>query len=92
MPRLNLSASWNALLHGAVVAHVVFEQPEITFGGGVQNLFKNQGEHQFATRATIHGNVENKDIGTRKAIITVLRNAFVEAFRSTFEKLPEKRD
>ncbi len=60
--------------------------------GGIQNIFKNQSEDQFATRVPIHGSVENKKIGTWRAIVGVLRNAFVEAFRPTFEKLPEKRD
>ena len=59
--------------------------------GGVQNLFKNHGEDQFATRVEIHGTVGSRDISTWDAIVGVLHNAFVEAFRPTFEKLPEKR-
>lgn len=30
-PRIDLSVEWNALLHGAVVANVVFNEPELTF-------------------------------------------------------------
>lgn len=60
--------------------------------GGVQNLFKNHSEDQFATRVQIHGTIENKDLSTWEAIVAVLHNAFVQAFRPTFEKLPEKRN
>lgn len=60
--------------------------------GGIQNVFKNQSEDQFATRVQIHGSIENKDISAWDAIIGILRNAFVEAYRPTFEKLPERRD
>ncbi len=60
--------------------------------GGVQNLFKNHGEDQFATRVEIHGTVYSKGIYPLEAIGAVLQNAFVQAFRPTFEKLPEKHD
>jgi hypothetical protein len=60
--------------------------------GGIQNLFKNHSEDQFATRVPIHGTIEQKDVSTLDAIGGVLHNAFVQAFRPSFEKLPEKRD
>jgi len=60
--------------------------------GGLQNLFKNHSEDQFATRVEIHGTMGSRDISTWDAIVGILHNAFVEAFRPTFEKLPEKRD
>ncbi|MEP6881461.1 MAG: DUF748 domain-containing protein [Dokdonella sp.] len=60
--------------------------------GGIQNIFKNHRADQFATRVPIHGSVGNKDINTWESILGVLRNAFVEAFRPNFEKLPEKHD
>lgn len=60
--------------------------------GGIQNVFKNHGKDQFATRVPIHGSVVNKDIGTLDAIVGVLRNAFVQAFQPTFEKLSEKKE
>ena len=60
--------------------------------GGIQNIFKNHGADQFATRIPIHGSVGNRDINTWEAIVGVLHNAFVEAFSPTFEKLPKKRD
>ena len=60
--------------------------------GGIQNLFKNLGEDQFATRVEIHGSIESKTINPLEAIAGVLHNAFVQALRPTFEKLPEKRN
>lgn len=60
--------------------------------GGIQNLFKNQSEDQFATRVEIHGTIERRDISVLEAIGGILHNAFVEAFKPTFEDLPEKRD
>lgn len=59
--------------------------------GGIQNLFKNQSENQFATRVEIHGTTRSRDISTWDAIVGILHNAFVRAFRPTFDKLPEKR-
>ncbi|HVV98625.1 MAG TPA: DUF748 domain-containing protein [Rhodanobacteraceae bacterium] len=60
--------------------------------GGVENLFKNQKEDQFATRVEIHGTIESRETSTLQAIGAVLHNAFVQAFRPQFERLPEKRD
>jgi hypothetical protein len=58
---------------------------------GIQNLFKNQSEDQFATRVEIHGTIESKEMSAWEAIAGVLHNAFVQAFRPQFERLPEKR-
>ena len=60
--------------------------------GGVENLFKNQKEDQFATRVEIHGTIQSRKTSTLQAIAAVLHNAFVQAFRPQFERLPEKRD
>lgn len=60
--------------------------------GGIQQLFKNQSEDQFATRIPIHGSIADKKISGWEAIIGILRNAFVEAYRPIFEKLPERPD
>ena len=60
--------------------------------GGVQNLFKNQSENQFATRVQIHGTLNQRDISAWDAITGVLHNAFVQAFRPTFENLRERRE
>ena len=60
--------------------------------GGIQQLFKNQSQDQFATRVAIHGSIDNKEISAWDAVLGILRNAFIEAYRPTFEKLPEKPD
>lgn len=59
--------------------------------GGLQNIFKNHRENQFATRVEIHGTTESRDISAWDAIAGILHNAFVEAFRPTFESLPAKK-
>lgn len=57
--------------------------------GGIQNLFKNQDKQQFATRVEIHGEVGDSQASTWQAIVSILHNAFVEAYRARFEGLPE---
>lgn len=59
---------------------------------GIQNLFKNQRMDQFATRVEIHGEIGDAKTSTWQAIIAILRNAFVEAFRPQFEALPTRRE
>ena len=56
--------------------------------GGIENLFKNQEENQFATRVEIRGRVDDADTSAWQAIVAVVRNAFVEAYRPQFENLP----
>lgn len=58
--------------------------------GGIENVFKNRQNDQFATRIEIHGEIGNSKTSTWQAIIAVLHNAFVEAFRPQFEKLPTR--
>jgi hypothetical protein len=62
---------------------------------GVTWLFKNHEQDQFATRVPISGRIDDKDIGTWRAVLNVLRNAFVQAYTPKLEKLepaPEKKD
>jgi hypothetical protein len=63
-----------------------------TRAGGVENLFKNQSEDQFATRVEIHGTIESKETSAWQAIGAVLHNAFMQAFEPSFERLRERRD
>jgi uncharacterized protein DUF748 len=56
--------------------------------GGVQNLFKNHQEDQFATRIEISGEIGRSETSTLKAIGAILHNAFVQALRPRFEDLP----
>ena len=59
--------------------------------GGIQNLFKNQSKSQFATRVEIHGRIGNTQTSTWQAIVSILHNAFVQAYKARFEDLPERR-
>lgn len=58
--------------------------------GGIENLFKNQEKNQFATRVEIRGRIGAADTSAWQAIVAVVRNAFVEAFRPQFEDLPAR--
>jgi hypothetical protein len=58
--------------------------------GGVQNLFKNAEMDQFATRIEIRGRIGDTKTSTWQSIVAVLHNAFVEAFRPQFERLPTR--
>lgn len=58
--------------------------------GGIQNLFKNQHFDQFATRVEIHGRVGDTKTSAWQAIVAILRNAFVQAFKPQFERLPTR--
>lgn len=61
-----------------------------SFWGGVENLFKNQGTNQIATRVEIRGEISDVETSTWEAIVGILKNAFVEAYKPQFEKLPER--
>lgn len=50
-------------------------------------IFKNHAKDQFATRIPISGHIDDKQLGTFRAIINVLRNAFVEAYTPQLEHL-----
>ncbi len=61
----------------------------------VTSIFTNQEQQQFATRVPISGRIDDRDLGTWRAIINVLRNAFVEAYTPQLEHLrpaPEEAD
>ena len=58
--------------------------------GGIQNLFKNQGKSQFATRVEIHGQIGDTQTSAWQAIVSILHNAFVKAYKAQFENLPER--
>lgn len=62
---------------------------------GVQNLLKNQREDQFATRVAISGRIDRPQTSAVEAIVAILRNAFVEAYKPQFERLhkdaPDRR-
>lgn len=60
---------------------------------GVTWIFKNHEADQFATRVPIRGRIDNSKIGTWRAIVNVLHNAFVEAYKPQLEHLePAPKD
>ncbi|HET6632053.1 MAG TPA: DUF748 domain-containing protein [Rhodanobacteraceae bacterium] len=54
---------------------------------GVTSIFTNHEADQFATRVPISGRIDNRDIGTFRAILNVLHNAFVKAYTPQLENL-----
>lgn len=59
---------------------------------GVTSLFKNHAKDQFATRIPISGRIDDKKLGTFKAIVNVLHNAFVKAYSPSLENLKPADD
>jgi hypothetical protein len=59
---------------------------------GVTKVFKNQSKDQFATRVPISGTIDNRSMSTSQAIIGILHNAFVEAYKPNLEHLTARPD
>jgi hypothetical protein len=59
---------------------------------GVENIFKNQSENQFATRIEIRGQTGDPETSTWQAIKSILVNAFVEAYKPIYESLPRRTE
>jgi hypothetical protein len=59
---------------------------------GVAKVFKNQSKDQFATRVPISGTIGEKNMSTGDAIIGILHNAFVEAYKPNLEHLTHRPD
>lgn len=59
---------------------------------GVTSIFKNHTKDQFATRIPISGHVDDKKLGTFKAILNILHNAFVKAYSPNLEHLKPAPD
>jgi hypothetical protein len=57
---------------------------------GVTWMFKNHAEDQFATRVPISGRIDQKNVDTGQAILGVLRNAFIEAYKPNLENLTKR--
>lgn len=57
---------------------------------GVAKLFKNQSKDQFATRVPISGSIDSKNVSTSEAILGILRNAFIEAYKPNLEHLTNR--
>lgn len=54
--------------------------------GGAENLLKNQRKNQFATRVEFSGRTDQPQTSTIGAIVGILKNAFIEAYKPQFEK------
>lgn len=54
--------------------------------GGTEEVLKNQRKDQFATRIELSGSTRNADVSPFQAFIAILRNAFIEAFSTRFER------
>lgn len=58
---------------------------EAVVGGG-EKVLKNQRQDQIATRVELRGSTRQQDISAFQAFVGILRNGFVEAFNSRFER------
>jgi hypothetical protein len=54
---------------------------------GVTSIFKNHKHNQFATQVPIRGRINDKKVGTLRAVLNVLHNAFVKAYTPQLENL-----
>ena len=61
---------------------------------GAVKIFKNHPEDKVATRIPVSGSFEKTDVQVWTAVLNVLRNAFVEAFRANIDQSVDlfKRD
>ncbi|GAA0917856.1 DUF748 domain-containing protein [Rothia nasimurium] len=57
---------------------------------GVTKVFKNHENDQFATRVPISGTIDDRSVSTVQAILGILRNAFVQAYKPNLEHLTER--
>ncbi|WP_428311731.1 DUF748 domain-containing protein [Hydrocarboniphaga sp.] len=55
-------------------------------------LFKNHREDQFATRIEISGDIGATETHPVEAILSILKNAFIKAYKPNFEHLEESKD
>ncbi|MBM7059477.1 DUF748 domain-containing protein [Pseudomonas sp. UL073] len=53
--------------------------------GGGETALKNQQKNQFASRVELSGSVHRSDVSAFQAFLSILRNAFIQAFSSRFE-------
>lgn len=55
------------------------------FIGSVAEIFQNQRKETLATRIEVEGQFSNPDVGIFSAIISVLKNAFIEALKPSID-------
>jgi len=56
----------------------------------VSKLFTNESQDQLGTRIPISGSVGDTSMGAIPAVLGILRNAFIEAYRPGFDELSKK--
>lgn len=54
--------------------------------GAVAAVFKNYPEDQLASRVPLEGRFDSPDVETWRAIVSLLRNAFIQALRHGFDQ------
>ena len=54
--------------------------------GGSEKVLKNQPRDQIATRVELRGSTKQQDVSAFQAFLGILRNGFVQAFNSGFER------
>ncbi|GAB2585776.1 DUF748 domain-containing protein [Dyella jejuensis] len=54
---------------------------------GVVDLLKNQSNGQFATHVPISGRIDDRQLDAPQAILNVLRNAFIQAYKPQLDHL-----
>lgn len=54
--------------------------------GGGETVLKNQRKDQFATRVDLKGNVHQQNVSAFQAFLQILRNAFVQAFNTRYDR------
>lgn len=52
--------------------------------GGLGQIFRNQPEDRIAAEVEVSGNISNQDVSTWQAILSILRNAFIEVYDTRF--------
>lgn len=60
--------------------------------GGGENVLKNQRKDQFATRVALSGSTRDAKVSPFQAFMAILRNGFVEAFSTRFERSLDGED
>lgn len=60
--------------------------------GGSEEVLQNQSKDQFATRVALSGSTKDTDVSPFQAFVAILRNAFVEAFSTRFERSLNEED
>lgn len=54
--------------------------------GGLGRIFRNQPRDRIASQVDISGHLDQPDISAWQAFVSILRNAFVEAYEARFER------